>query len=77
MLDYLADNLTAYLDELADYLLDEFTVVASISTLWRTLKRAKWSRKLATRRVAERDAILRAVWRGRCHLWPVKKDCLY
>ena len=45
LLAYLELRPTAYLDEMAWFLLDEHGVVVSESVICRTLKAAKWSRK--------------------------------
>ena len=46
LLDFLEDDPTAYLDEMQQFLYDEYELETSIATISRTLKRAKWSRKL-------------------------------
>lgn len=72
MLQFLNEHPTKYLDEIADYLLDAFGVQASTAALYRSLERAKWTRKTARKRAAERDEILRAVWRGKQIHWPIE-----
>ena len=46
------------------FLYDEYELEASIATIARTLKRAKWSRKAVRARAAERSEPLRRAWRG-------------
>jgi transposase len=64
LLDFLEDNPTAYLDEMRQFLYDEYELEASIATINRTLKRAKWSRKAVQARAAERSEPLRRAWQG-------------
>ncbi len=54
MLSYLNDRPSAYLDELALMLFDDFGVKLCPSTVWNYLKRKRWSRKLSLRKA--RDA---------------------
>src|SRR5579871_6566773 len=53
--NFLDDQPTAYLDEMQQFLYDEYELEASIATISRTLKRAKWSRKAVRARAAERS----------------------
>ena len=53
-----------YLDEMQQFLYDEYELEASIATISRTLARAKWSRKAVRARAAERSEPLRRAWRG-------------
>lgn len=50
-------------------ILDEFDVALSLPSVWRVLKRRKWSRKKAEKKALERSEPLRAVWRGRRLYW--------
>lgn len=71
MLEYLAGRPTAYLDEVRDLILDEFSVALDISTIWRMLKRRKWSRKQAEKRALERSEINEATM----YLLPARATC--
>ena len=64
LLDFLEDDPTAYLDEMQQFLYDEYELETSIATISRTLKRAKWSRKAVQARAAERSEPLRRAWQG-------------
>jgi hypothetical protein len=46
------------------FLYDEYELEASVATISRTLKRAKWSRKSVQARAAERCEPLRRAWQG-------------
>ena len=61
LLKFLREKPTAYLDEVEEFLLDEYGAVASEATIFRTLERAKWSRKLASKHAKERSEALREV----------------
>jgi transposase len=65
MLEYLAGRPTAYLDEIQDFILNEFDVALSLTAIWQLLKRRKWSRKKAGKKALERSEPLRMLWRGR------------
>lgn len=69
LLDFLEDQPTAYLDELQDFLFDEFDLQVSTATVSRTLLRARWSRKAVRARAAERSHELRTLWIGRQANW--------
>jgi len=45
LLDFLEDDPTAYLDEMQQFLYDEYELETSIATISHTLKATKWSRK--------------------------------
>jgi len=64
LLDFLEDDPTAYLDEMQQFLYDEYELETTIATISRTLKRAKWSRKSVQARAAERSEPLRRAWQG-------------
>jgi transposase len=59
LLDFLEDDPTANLDEMQQFLYDEYELETSIATISRTLQRAKWSRKSARACAAERSEPLR------------------
>jgi transposase len=65
LLAFLEDQPTSYLDEMQDFLLDEFDIKVSISTIYRVLKKNNWSRKSVRRRAAQRSESLRSAWIGR------------
>jgi hypothetical protein len=58
----------AYLEEIRDWLLDEFDIPVSITLGYRELRKMKWSRRIATKRVAEPSDALRRVFRARVQL---------
>jgi transposase len=64
LLDFLEDDPTAYLDEMQQFLYDEYELETSIATISRILKDAKWSRKSVQARAAERSEPLRRAWQG-------------
>ena len=64
LLDFLEDDPTAYLDEMQQFLYDEYELETTIATISRTLKRAKWSRKSVQARAAKRSKLLRRAWQG-------------
>jgi hypothetical protein len=52
-----------------DFLYYEFDLQVSIKTIHRALERARWSRKAATARAAERSTPLRNAWIGIQKSW--------
>ena len=64
LLEFLEDDPTAYLDEMQQFLYDEYELEVSAATISRTLKEAKWSRKAVQARAAERSEPLRRAWQG-------------
>ena len=64
LLKFLEDDPTAYLDEMQQFLYDEYELEVSAATISRTLKEAKWSRKAVQARAAERSEPLRRAWQG-------------
>jgi transposase len=63
--DYLVGRPGAYLVEMKDFLYDEFDTQVSLATLWRELKRMRWSRKIASKRAKEQSEPLRRVYLAR------------
>jgi len=64
LLDFLEDDPTAYLDEMQQFLYDEYELETSIATISCILKNAKWSRKSVQARAAKRSEPLRRAWQG-------------
>jgi transposase len=62
LLGFLAERPSAYLDEMAYFLMDEFDLVVSLPTIHRALKRSRWSRKVQRKIAAQRNAQLRSHW---------------
>jgi hypothetical protein len=62
MLEYLTEHPTHYLDEVSDYIFDEFSILLGISTISETLKKLKWSSKTVQKQAAERNEDLRDNW---------------
>lgn len=66
---YLEDRPTAYLDEMLWYLWDDLGVWCDLSTIWRTLERCSWSRKVAKKRAAAQSERLRALFKAKSMTW--------
>ena len=75
LLAYLEDQPTAYLDELALVLWDEFDVSVCPKTVNNVLRKHGWSRKLAKERAAQRSDKLRAYWRSYQDKWSIDQLC--
>jgi transposase len=75
MLEYLDGRPTAYLDEVALALFDRYDIDIDPVTVWRYLKRHRWSRKVTIRNAAQRNAPLRARWHSKAEKWPADKLC--
>ena len=60
--EYLAGRPQAYLEEIKDWLLEEFDILVSIALVYRELKKMRWSRKIATKKAAEQSDALRRVF---------------
>jgi transposase len=58
----------AYLEEIKDWIMDEFNIPVSCTLVYRELQRMKWSRKITTRKAAEQSNALRQVFRARIQL---------
>jgi transposase len=65
LVEFLCGRPHAYLDEIAEFLYDEFDVEVSTLTIWRELERMRWSRKLVTKWVREQSAALCRVYLAR------------
>jgi transposase len=63
--DYLTDRPTAYLDEIAWFLFDEHEVFVTARTVWNSLSRGGWTRKIGRHIAIERNQELRAYWKAR------------
>ena len=63
--EFLRGRPYAYLEEMIEFLYDEFDLEVSIPTIWRELERMRWLRKLATKRAREQSAALRRVYLAR------------
>jgi hypothetical protein len=62
LLQYLQEKPTAYLDEMVEFLVDTFNVEVSDRTVYRTLDRAGWTRKVAVKHAKARSEALREVF---------------
>ena len=69
MFNFLEDQPTAYLDEMQDFLYYRFEVSISVSAIYLSLRRQKWSRKVVQQRATERSRELRNAWKGRMANW--------
>jgi transposase len=63
--EYLEGRPGAYLEEIQDFLYDEFDIEISITSVWRELDKMRWSRKVATKRAKEQSDPLRRVYLAR------------
>ncbi|KAF9730117.1 hypothetical protein PMIN01_12050 [Paraphaeosphaeria minitans] len=66
LLEMLRGKPTAYLDEMQDFLYDEYDVKISVATLDRELEAMRWSKKAASKAATERHEGLRRAFRARC-----------
>ncbi|KAF9728512.1 hypothetical protein PMIN01_13340 [Paraphaeosphaeria minitans] len=66
LLEMLRGKPTAYLDEMQDFLYDEYDVKISVATLDRELEAMRWSGKAASKAARERHEGLRRAFRARC-----------
>nr|POF13514.1 hypothetical protein CFP56_02537 [Quercus suber] len=69
MLSFLEDRPDAYQDEIALALSDQFDIVVSDYVVQRALKKRRWSKKVAKRRVLESTAPMRALWQTKRANW--------
>ena len=69
LLEYLEERPTAYQDEMAWFLWDEFDLTVDESTISRALKQLAWNRKKAVRITKQRNQILRNDWMTRLAGW--------
>lgn len=65
LLDYVNSRPQAYLEEMRDWLYDEYDILTTIWTVYRELERADFSRKLGTKRAIEHSEPIRRVWSAR------------
>jgi len=63
------DRPTVYLDEMQQFIYDEYELEVSIGCIRYLLDRRKWSRKKTQNQALEQNAALRTVWRG------IQKSC--
>jgi transposase len=59
---YLAGRPHAYLEEIRDWLYDEYDIKTTIWTAYRALEKLKYSRKIATKRATEQSEPLRRLY---------------
>jgi hypothetical protein len=69
LLQYLREKPTAYLDEMVEFLVEEFAVEISERTVFRTLERAKWTRKVASKHAKARSEALWEVYYAVTREW--------
>jgi len=69
LVDYLNDKPTAYFDELALTIYDEFGIDVHPSTVGLVLKRRNWTRKAVKERALQQSAVLRAIWIAKMANW--------
>lgn len=75
LLEYLDGQPSAYLDEMAWFLFDEYDVAVGPTVIWRSLRERKWSRKVTKQRARAQDPELRALWQARRLGWRVDRIC--
>jgi transposase len=63
--EFLEGKPHAYLEEMSDFLCDEFDIEAPFWTVYRELERMRWSRKVASKRAKEQSEPLRRMFRAR------------
>lgn len=63
--EYLQGNPNVYMEEMRDWLYDEYDLRVSIGTIYRELERLRWSRKVASKRAKEQSDALRRVFLAR------------
>jgi GAF domain-containing protein len=72
--DYLDGYPQAYISEMSEHLHGEFGVVATTCTLYRALRKLRWSGKVATKRAMEQSEALRQAFIARTqHLYRSKQ----
>lgn len=62
---YLDGRPSAYLEEIRDWLLDEYAIETTIWTVFRALEKLNYSRKIATKRAKEQSEPLRRMYAAR------------
>ena len=68
-MEFLADQPTAYLDEMQQFIYDEYELEVSINCIRRVLDRERWTRKATQDQALERSASLRQAWQGIQKTW--------
>jgi transposase len=63
--EYLAGRPQAYMEEMKDWLYNEYNINTSLPTVFQALEKLQYSRKIATKRAAEQSGALRRVYAGR------------
>jgi len=58
---------------MAWFLYDEFDLIVGLLSIWKTLARLRWSRKVVQRKALERAEDLRALWKGRQIEWDINR----
>jgi hypothetical protein len=61
LLDFLEDNSTVYLDEIQQFIYNEYELETSIATISCVLKYTKWSRKAVQVYTTERNKLLQCI----------------
>jgi hypothetical protein len=69
-MEFLSDQPTAYLDEMQQFIYDEYDELeVSIGCIHHILDRKRWSRKVTQNKALEQSATLRNAWRGIQKTW--------
>ena len=63
--EHLLGKPSLYLEEMRDFIYDEFDVQLSLVTVYRELERMRWSRKVASKRAKEQSEPLRRLYLAR------------
>ena len=58
LLEWLVEKPTAYLEEMREYLYNEYNVICTKQTVYVTLERSGWSRKVASKHAKARSEAL-------------------
>ncbi|KAI9763424.1 MAG: hypothetical protein M1839_006451, partial [Geoglossum umbratile] len=64
LMKFIMDRPTAYLDEMQQFIYDEYELEVSISYIRYLLDYKKWSRKKMQNQVLEQNATLQNAWQG-------------
>jgi transposase len=62
---YLKGKPSAYLEEMRDFLYDEYDITITASSVYRELEKLRWSRKIASKRAREQSEPLRRFYLAR------------
>ena len=58
---------------MAWFLYNKFNIIIGLLTIWKTLLRLQWSRKVVQRKALKRAEDLRSLWKGRQITWDIHR----